>query len=119
MNKDLQNILSNLNKDSGQEKLLEYLNKQLDEAGRHEFEKQLLDDEFMNDAVEGLDLVENKDDIPLVLQQLNQGLKSQLASRKNRKRALFFNQPWAYVAVIVILLLLVAAFLLLRKIGNQ
>ncbi len=117
MNKDLHNILSNLNKEAGQEKLLEYLNKQLDEAGRHDFEKQLLDDEFMNDAAEGLDLVKDKSEIPAVLQQLNSSLKNQLGARKARRRVAFFNQPWAYVAVILILILVVAAFLLLRKLG--
>ena len=118
MNKDLHNILSNLNNEAGQEKLLEYLNKQLDEAGRHEFEKQLLDDEFMNDAVEGLNLIKDKSEIPVTLEQLNRGLKNQLAARKNKKRVVFFNQPWAYVAVVLILILLVAAYLLLRKLGN-
>lgn len=116
MNKDLHNILSNLHKDGGQEKLLEYLNNHLDDAGRHDFEKQLLDDDFMSDAVEGLDMVKDKNDIPLMMQQLNQSLKSQLASRKNKRRILFFNQPWAYVAIILILILIAVAYIILKKI---
>ncbi len=115
MNKDLKNILSELNKEAGQEKLLEYLNRQLDEAGRHEFEKQLLDDEFMSDAAEGLELVENKESIPALVQKLNTGLKDQLSSRKNKRKVLFFNQPWTYVAIILILLLVVVAYLVLKR----
>ena len=54
MSDELKNILSNLNKDIEQNKLLDYLNKKLSAADAHELEKQMADDEFMNDAVEGL-----------------------------------------------------------------
>ena len=117
MSESLRNILSNLNKEAGQEKLLEYLNKQLDEAGQHEFEKQLLDDPFMDDAAEGLDLVKNKKELNEVMLQLNSGLKKELLNRKKKKQILFFNQPWAYVAILLILLLAIITFLLLRKLG--
>ena len=59
MSDDLKDILSNLNKEIEQEKLLEYLNKNLSAAEAHEVEKQMANDEFMNDAVEGLEKFKN------------------------------------------------------------
>lgn len=118
MSKDLHKILGNLNKEAGQEKLLEYLNKQLDGEKLHEFEKHLLDDPFMNDAAEGLDLVKDKEDLSNITKQLNRDLKKQLAGRKKEKQILFFNQPWAYVAIILIIFLILIAFFVLRKLGN-
>ena len=77
MSDELKNILSGLNKDIEQEKLLQYLNRDLSDAEQHELEKQMNDDEFMNDALEGLAQIENKADIPAHVQQLNAGLKIQ------------------------------------------
>ena len=55
MSDNLKDILANLNKDIEQDKLLDYLNKKLPAAEAHEVEKQMADDAFMNDAVEGLE----------------------------------------------------------------
>ena len=70
MSNDLKNILSNLNKDIEQEKLLDYLNKNLSAAEAHEVEKQMADDAFMNDAVEGLEQFKNKKNLTLLVEQL-------------------------------------------------
>ena len=59
MSDELKDILSNLNKDIEQQKLLDYLNKKLSAGESHELEKQMADDEFMNDAVEGLEEIKN------------------------------------------------------------
>ena len=60
MSDNLKDILSGLNKEVEQEKLLQYINDHLKEDEQHEFEKQMNDDEFMNDAVEGLQQVGDK-----------------------------------------------------------
>ncbi len=46
MNDGLKDILSNLNKDIEQEKLLQYLNQHMSEEEIHAFEKQMSDDEL-------------------------------------------------------------------------
>ena len=79
MSDDLKDILSNLNKDIEQEKLLDYLNKQLSAADAHDVEKQMTDDEFMNDAVEGLEQFKDKKDLSFLVDQLNRDLKKQTA----------------------------------------
>ena len=116
MSDDLKDILSNLNKDIEQDKLLDYLNKNLSAADAHEVEKQMADDEFMNDAVEGLENFKNKKDLSLLVEQLNKDLKKKTAKKnlKKEKRKLK-NQPWLYVTIVTLLLLIIISYVLIKK----
>lgn len=116
MNPELKDILSHLNKDVGQEKLLEYLSRNLSEAEQHELEMQLNDDDFLSDAIDGLEQLEHKEKLPLLVQQLNAGLKSKLdQKKKKRRRAPEFNNSSTYYTIIIILVLVVIAFVVVRK----
>jgi hypothetical protein len=116
MSDDLKDILSNLNKEIEQEKLLDYLNKKLSAPEAHDLEKQMADDEFMNDAVEGLESFNNKKDLPLYVEQLNRGLKKQLAKKRMRKeKRKLKEQPWLYFAIIILLVLLFICYVLVKK----
>jgi Rps23 Pro-64 3,4-dihydroxylase Tpa1-like proline 4-hydroxylase len=116
MSDNLKDILSNLNKDIEQEKLLEYLNKKLSAAEAHEVEKQMADDEFINDAVEGLEHFKNKKDLSLLIEQLNNELKKQTAKKKKKKeKRKLRDQPWFYVTLVILLLLVIIGFILIKK----
>jgi len=120
MSDELKDILSNLNKDIEQEKLLDYLNKKLSAAEAHEVEKQMAADEFMNDAVEGLENFKNKKDLSLLVEQLNNDLKKQTAKKKRKKeKRKLRDQPWLYITIIILLLLVVISFVLIKKYLNQ
>jgi len=121
MSDDLKDILSNLNHDIEQDKLLDYLNKKLSAPEAHEVEKQMADDEFMNDAVEGLEKFDNKKDLSLYVEQLNRDLKKQLAKKRMRKeKRKLKDQPWLYFAIIILLVLLIICYVVIKKhIGNQ
>ena len=54
MSENLKDILSNLNPDIDQETLLQYLQGKLSPQEQHELEKQILDNEFAADAIDGL-----------------------------------------------------------------
>jgi len=113
---ELKDILSNLNRDIEQEKLLDYLNKKLSASEAHELEKQMADDEFVNDAVEGLEEFKNKKDLSLYVQQLNNDLKKQLDKKKQRKeKRKLKEQPWLYFSIVLLLVLIVVCFVLVRK----
>ena len=116
MSDDLKDILSNLNKDIEQEKLLDYLNKNLSAAEAHEVEKQMADDAFMNDAVEGLENFRNKKDLSLLVQQLNSELKKQTEKKKaKREKRKLKDQPWLYISIIIILLLAIISYVVIKK----
>ena len=116
MSDELKDILSNLNNDIEQDKLLDYLNKKLSASEAHEVEKQMTDDAFMNDAVEGLESIKNKNNISLVVEQLNSGLKKQLENKKRKKeKRRLKEQPWLYFSIVLILILIIISFVLVRK----
>ena len=116
MSDDLKDILSNLNKDIEQDKLLDYLNKQLSAADSHELEKQMADDEFMNDAVEGLEQFKNKKDLSLLVDQLNSDLKKQTEKKKRKKeKRKLKDQPWLYITIVILLLLIIISFVIIKK----
>lgn len=64
MNKDLKDILSNLNPDVDQETLLRYLQGKLSEQEQHEIEKQMMGSDFEADALEGLQEFKTKKTFP-------------------------------------------------------
>jgi len=115
MSNDLKNILSNLNNDIEQDKLLEYINRRLTDEEQHELESQLNDDPFMSDAVDGLSQVQGNDKISLLVYQLNKDLKTQLEKKKKRKKRSIKETPWLYYTVILLLLLAVIGYIVIKK----
>ena len=116
MSDELKNILSNLNKEIEQEKLLDYLNKKLSAPEAHEVERQMADDAFMNDAVEGLEDIKNKNDLTRYIEQLNHGLKKQLEKKNKRKeKRKLQDQPWLYLTIVILLILIVISFVVIKK----
>ena len=113
MSDDLKDILSNLNNDIDQDKLLDYLNRQLSDKEQHELEKQLNDDPFMSDAMDGLAELHPKTDVSAMVQELNSGLNRQL--RKKKKTKNFFKQDTSlYYSIALILLLIVVGYVVVR-----
>ena len=116
MSHDLKDILSNSNKDIEQDKLIGYLNKNLSATEAHEVEKQMADDEFMNDAVEGLEHFENKKNLSLLVEQLNKDLKKQTAKKKLKKeKRKLKEQPWLYITLVILLLLIIVSYVVIKK----
>ena len=119
MSNELKDILSNLNSNVEQEKLLQYLNKSLSPAESHELEKQLMNDDFANDAMEGLEQVTDKASIRKQLDELNLNLLKQVSKRKARKeKRAIPSQYWTYIAISLLLILLVAAYFVIRNLRN-
>ena len=116
MNNDLKDILSNSNKDIDNQQLMDYLSNQLSKADSHEIEKTMADDEFMNDAIEGLQKIESKKDIQVYVEQLNNDLQKQITKNKDRKeKRRLKDQPYTYFTIIFILILIIASFVVLKK----
>jgi len=116
MSDGLKDILSNLSKDIEQDKLLDYLNKKLSATEAHEVEKQMADDDFMNDAVEGLENFKNKKDLSLLVNQLNKDLKKQTENKKLKKdKRKLQDQPWLYFTIVLLLILVIISYVLVKK----
>lgn len=85
MSPDLLKILSDSNKDIDNQKLMDYLAGQLSAKESHEVEKWMAESEFINDAVEGLQKVEDKTRIETLVSQLNNDLHKKLDQKQTRK----------------------------------
>lgn len=116
MNDDLLNILSDSNKEIDNQKLMDYLSDKLSQEDKHEFEKELIDSDLMNDAVEGLEKFNDKKDLQLFVEQLNSNLKKQIGKKKSQKaKHRIENMPWLYLTIIIIIVIILISFLVLWK----
>jgi len=116
MNKDLLNILSNSNKDIDNQLLMDYLNGKLSGEEKQAVEQLMADNDFMNDALEGLQHFDNKKDLDSYVGQLNATLQKNLQKKKlRREKRRLKEYPWTYLAILLILALCVAAYFIISK----
>ena len=116
MKENLKDILSNLNPEVDQDALMKYLQGKLTDEEQQKVEKNLLDDPFEADAMEGLQNIQDKAQIKELVGQLNRDLRKK-TSRK--KRRLFKREakvePWLLMTVVFILLLAIIAFIVIYR----
>lgn len=116
MKNNIKDILSNLSTDIDQEILLQYLQDKLSDEKKHEVEKQLLENEFASDAMEGLQQMKNKKDINIIIDQLNRELKVKTGKKNlRRERLKLQDQPWLYISLIIFLLLIIISYIVIRQ----
>jgi hypothetical protein len=115
MSNDLFNILSNSNKDIDNQKLMDYLGGKLSDHEKHEVETWMIENEFANEAVEGLQKFSDKKDLQLYVDQLNKELNQYIQEKKNRReRKKLKDNPSIYLTVFVILLLIVLGYFVIQ-----
>jgi hypothetical protein len=120
MSENLKDILSHLSPEIDQETLLLYLQDKLTAEKRHEIEKKLLENEFVNDATEGLQEFRNKDKLALIVDQLNHNLKNKLQKKSRAKRPIHLkDQPWLYLAVMIIILLIIISYFVIQRLQQK
>lgn len=116
MKDNLKDILSNLNPEVDQEKLLQYLQGKLSAQDQHQLEEQMMGDDFDSDALEGLQEFQNKKDLSALVDQLNADLKKRTEKKKRFKQKLKLNlDSNVVIAIVIILLLIILSYLVLHK----
>jgi anti-sigma factor RsiW len=116
MSNDLLNILGNNNKDIDNQRLMDYLSGKLSAEEAHEVEKLMIDNEFVIDAMEGLETIENKKEISTYVEQINRDLKNRVEKKQARRQKRRIREyPWTYVALITLLALVCLVYYFLRK----
>ena len=114
MQDNLLNILSDNNKDIDNQKLMDYISGKLSAEQKHEVEKLMADNAFLNEAIEGLQQAGKENSI-LAAEQLNKQLRSYLQQRKKkREKKLFPVSTWTYVAVIFILIVAIIVYAVIK-----
>jgi len=110
---DINNILHN-DEELNEEQLMKYIQGALSEEELHAVEKQMADNDFVNDAVEGLENFSNKQHLQQYVNDLNQQLHKQTEAKKKRKlkRRLKDNSLITISVVIIILLCTMAWYII-------
>lgn len=116
MRDDLKNILSNLNPEIDQETLLLYLQNKLSDEQKHEVEKALSDNEFADEAMEGLGQIKDKQQIAYMVEMLNRDLKKKTEKKKEKRKKLELkDQSLIYLAAFILILLIVASYFIIHR----
>ena len=112
-----ENWLDILSKNSNidQQKLLDYLEGKLSEEERHEVEKLMADSDFINDAVEGLENMKDKQKIASVLYELNHQLSNRIHNRRAKRfKKKIPDQTLLVITTVTLLVLVVLAYVIYR-----
>ena len=114
MQENLKDILSNLSTEVDQETLLLYLQGKLTPEKQHELEKQMLDNEFHADALEGLQHFENKSQLAHIADELNRDLKKKTVKKKKLlTKQRIQAEPWLIITLVILLLLLILSYFII------
>jgi asparagine synthetase B (glutamine-hydrolysing) len=115
MEENYKDILSHLSTEIDQETLLLYLQDKLSEEKKHEVEKKLLENEFADDAMEGLKDIRDKQQISYMVEMLNRDLKKKVQKKKLRREKMKIkDQPWLYISLLIIIMLIIISYVLVR-----
>ena len=116
MPENYKDILSNLSTDVDQETLLLYLQGKLSEEKKHEIEKKLIQNEFDDDALEGLQEIKDKQQIQYMVEMLNRDLKKKTAKKKQRRDKMKIkDQPWLYISILILILLIALSYIVIHR----
>ena len=116
MSENYKDILSNLSTSVDQETLLLYLQGKLSEEKKHEIEKQLLQNEFDEEAMDGLQEFKDKEQLQYMVEMLNRDLKKRTEKKKKRRDKMKIpDQPWLYISILILIILIVISYLIIYK----
>ncbi len=119
MAENYKDILSHLSTEIDQETLLLYLQGKLSESQKHEVEKKLLQDDFNEDAMEGLEKFKDKEQLQYMVEMLNRDLKKKTAKKKLRREKMRIkDQPWLWISMLILFLLIALAYIVIRRLLN-
>ena len=96
-----------------EDELIQYLQENLSPEEMHEIEMQMVDSAFVNDAIEGLQAFQDKENIAKITQEINIELIKKTSKKKKRKGLKSYQQQdWIQlIAIIIILICLLSYFM--------
>jgi anti-sigma factor RsiW len=97
-----------------QKKLMDYLEGKLSDKEKHEVESLLNDSPFLDDAVEGLSQMKDKQKIAAILAELDNHLHQKIKEKKKRKAKDLFFPGWLVFTTATIIILILIAFIIYK-----
>ncbi len=116
MSEDLKDILSNEHPEIDPELMMRYLQGKLTPEEKHEVEKQLLQGEFEEEAMDGLQEFKDKEQLQYTVEALNRDLKKRTEKKQKRRDKLKLpDQSTTIIAIIILLLLVALSYVVIIK----
>lgn len=104
------------NNEPTEDEILSYINNSLNDEQRHVIEQEMLENDFMNDAIEGLEQFENKPNIQHLVNDLNHQLVKQTTKYKVRKhKRKIPEQTLIIISISIILVLCIIGYWFIKK----
>lgn len=98
-----------------EDRLMAYLEGNMPPEEQHELEEILEADPFLNDAVEGLLEIKDKEQLKDIAAQINVQLRKQIQNRrKSRRSRPKLTDHWGWVFVLIMLLLILISWMVIK-----
>ncbi|MGB4773429.1 MAG: hypothetical protein WBP58_18335 [Chitinophagaceae bacterium] len=101
-----------------EQKLMDYLEGKLSKEQVYEVEQMMTESGFLNDAMEGLSEMKDKQRIATILHELNSKLQVKTQKQKRKYQPLFPNQQTLTLVVLITILLLVTLGFVIFKMSQ-
>jgi hypothetical protein len=120
MQENLKDILSSLSTEIDQQTLLLYLQGKLTDDKKHEVEKHLIDHDFDEEAMQGLQQIHDKEQILFMVEMLNRDLKKKTEKKRKRSQKMRFrDQPWLWISILILILLIVLSYIVIFRLMKE
>ena len=96
----------------------DYLNNNLSEEERYRLEESMMEDSFEADALEGLQQLENKQELNTIQQNLSRYIHKKTKARKGRFGKTLLFPRWITLAIIILFGLIILGFFIISKLMN-
>ncbi|MCB0701045.1 MAG: hypothetical protein H6551_05155 [Chitinophagales bacterium] len=106
---ELDNIWNSAGGNISPEKLTAYLEGRLSAEEQREVELLLSDEGLESDAVEGLREVE-ANEVNSIAEKINYRLQHDIRKQSNRRKKLFKDDKWGWLAILIVIILCVLGF---------
>jgi len=112
---DLRDILSDDEEQLNNDELMKYLDDNLSDEQKREFEKKIETSDFVNDAMEGLKSFKNKQNLDNYVNQINKNLDKQLQLKKQRnEKRKIKHISWIVLSIVLILFICIIGYFLIH-----
>ena len=117
---NLLNILQHKEAPIENEQILDYLKGQLQHDVEHRLESAEQEDVLIKDALEGLQMMEDKTRLDKLSHDLNRHLQQRIAEQRTKRKEVtkWKDQPWILMAAITLILLILISFVVMSKLHH-
>ena len=116
MDNKLLNILQSKEVPIENQQIIDYLQGTLNTANQQQLEEHELGDAMMQDAMEGLQTVQDKARLEMMAREMNQTLQKKLVAQKNKHKEIrkWKDQKWILLSIATILLIVIICYLVMK-----